>query len=60
MRASLSGCVETVNTLLQLGADHDIIDAYGRPALWYAIVSGVTELTERLAEITTTGEISHH
>ena len=60
MIASLDGCVETVNTLLQLGADHDIVDAYGRPALWYAIESGVTELTERLAEITTTGEISHH
>ena len=60
MNASLDGCVETVNTLLQLGADHDIVSAYGRPALWYAIESGVTELTERLAEITTTGEISHH
>ena len=60
MSASLSGCVETVNTLLQLGADPDIVSASGRPALWYAIESGVTELTERLAEITTTGEISHH
>ena len=60
MLASQSGCVETVNTLLQLGADPDIVDAYGTPALYYAIVSGVTELTERLAEITTTGEISHH
>ena len=60
MLASQSGCVETVNTLLQLGADHDIVDVLGRPALYYAIVSGVTELTERLAEITTTGEISHH
>ena len=60
MRASLDGCVETVNTLLQLGADHDIVDADGDPALYSAIESGVTELTERLAEITTTGEISHH
>ena len=56
MRAALGGNRETVETLLHLGADPDILDSYERPALFSAIQSGDQVITERLAEKTTKGE----
>ena len=56
MRAALSGCRESVETLLLLGADPDILNAEGRPALFDAIQAGDQVITERLAAITTKGE----
>ena len=55
MFAALSGCRESVETLLQLGADPDILTR-GRPALFDAIQAGDQVITERLAAITSKGE----
>ena len=56
MDAALSGCRESVETLLQLGADPDILDARGWPALFSALQAGDQVITERLAAVTTKGE----
>ena len=56
MLAALSGCRESVETLLQLGADPNILNARGRPALFCALQAGDQVITERLAAITTKGE----
>ena len=56
MRAALNGCRDSVETLLQLGADPDILDARGFPALFSALQAGDQVITERLAAITTKGE----
>ena len=56
MDAALSGNRESVDTLLRLGADPDILDSRGRPALYCALQAGDLVITERLAQITTKGE----
>ena len=56
MRAALAGNRESVDTLLRLGADPDILSSGGRPALFSAIQAGDQVITERLALITTKGE----
>ena len=56
MVAALSGCRESVETLLVLGADPDILDSGGCPALFSAIQAGDQVIMERLAAITTKGE----
>ena len=56
MSAALSGCRESVETLLQLGADSNILTSDGKPALFCAIQAGDQVITERLAAITTKGE----
>ena len=56
MRAALNGCRESVETLLLLGADQNILSAENRPALNMAIQAGDQVITERLAAITTKGE----
>ena len=56
MTAALSSCRESVETLLDLGADLNILNARGRPALFHALQAGDQVITERLAAITTKGE----
>ena len=56
MRAALHGNREAVDTLLRLGADPDILDSVGEPALYCALQAGDLALTEKLAQITTKGE----
>ena len=56
MFAAVRGCRESVETLLQLGADPDILDARGWPALYAALQADDQFITERLAAITTKGE----
>ena len=56
MYAALNGNRETVEALLDLGADPDILNSRGRPALFSAIQSGDQVLTEMLAGMTTKGE----
>ena len=56
MSAALTGCRESVETLLQLGADPDILASRGESALFDAIQAGDQVITERLAAITTKGE----
>ena len=56
MCAALHGCRESVETLLDLGADQDILNADGKPALHMALQAGDQVITERLAAITTKGE----
>ena len=56
MFAALNSCRESVETLLELGADPDILDRRGEPALFCALTSGDQVITERLAVITTKGE----
>ena len=56
MLAALNGCRESVETLLLLGANPDILNSGGRPALFQAIQVGDQVITERLAMITTGGE----
>ena len=56
MYAALNGCRESVETLLDLGADLNILNARGRPALFHALQAGDQVITERLAAITTKGE----
>ena len=57
MFAALNGCREAVETLLVLGADPDILNSRGCPALFDAIQAGDQVITERLAMITTKGEV---
>ena len=56
MYAAVSGCRESVETLLDLGADLNILNADGHPALLCAIAAGDQVITERLAAITAKGE----
>ena len=56
MIAALSAARETVSTLLSLGADVDALDAYGRPALYYALLSGDTGTVEMLCNQTYSGK----
>ena len=56
MYAALTGSRESVDTLLRLGADPDILDSDGYPSLFSAIQAGDQVITERLAPITTKGE----
>ena len=56
MYAALAGNREAVDTLLRLGADPDILDSDGDPALYCALQAGDLVITERLAQITTKGE----
>ena len=56
MKAAASGCRESVETLLQLGADPDILARNGAPALFGAISAGDRDITERLVAITTKGK----
>ena len=58
MDAARSGCRESVETLLDLGADPNILNADGTPALFHALQAGDQVITERLAAITTKGEAS--
>ena len=56
MLAALHGCRESVETLLQLGADPDILASGGQSTLYAALQAGDQVITERLAAITTKGE----
>ena len=56
MFAALRGCRESVETLLLLGADPDILASGGRPAFFCALQSGDKVIIDRLAVITTKGE----
>ena len=58
MGAALNGCRESVETLLLLGADPDILTRRGTPALFAAIQAGDKVITERLTTITTKGEVN--
>ena len=55
MFAALAGCRESVETLLLMGADPDILDGSGDPALASAIQAGDQGITERLVAITNKG-----
>ena len=59
MLAALHGCRESVETLLLLGADPNILASNGSPALYCALQAGDQVITERLAAITTKGEVRH-
>ena len=56
MKAALSGWVETVSCLLQLGADPNKLDSHGRTALYYALQSGDVDCDEMLIGVTNKGE----
>ena len=56
--AALNGGVETVHCLLQLGADPNLLDRYGRNALYYALQSGDVDCVEMLIGVTNKGD--HH
>ena len=56
MSAALTAARETVSTLLSLGADVDALDAYGKPALYYAIRSGDIGTVEMLCNQTHSGK----
>ena len=56
MDAALNAARETVSTLLSLGADVDALDAYGKPALYYAIRSGDIGTVEMLCNQTHSGK----
>ena len=56
MSAALDGNRETVETLLHLEADQDILVRNDCPALFLALQSGDQVITERLAQITNNGE----
>ena len=56
MNAALTAARETVSTLLSLGADVDALDAYGKPALFCAILSGDTGTVEMLCHQTHSGK----
>ena len=57
--AALEGGVETVSCLLhQLGADPNLLDSIGRPALYPALLSGDVDCVEMLIGVTNKGD--HH
>ena len=56
--ASMQGCVETVHCLLQLGADPNLLDSDGRPALFGALQAGDVDCVEMLIGVTNKGD--HH
>ena len=56
--AALNGCVETVSCLLQLGADPNLLDSDGRPALFSALQGGDVDCVEMLVGDTYKGD--HH
>ena len=56
MNAALSGCVETVSCLLQLGADPNLLNNRGRPALHHALQSGDVDCVEMLVGDTSKGD----
>ena len=56
MSAALTAARETVSTLLSLGVDVDVVDAYGKPALYGAIRSGDTGTVEMLCNQTHSGK----
>ena len=56
--AALNGCVETVYCLLQLGADPNLLNGNGRPALYCALQAGDVDCVEMLISVTNKGD--HH
>ena len=56
MMAALDACRETVASLISLGADIDAVEAGGRPALFYALLSGDTGTVEMLCDKTHSGK----
>ena len=56
MVAALNSARETARFLLAAGASNNVLTSYGRPALYFALQSGDTVISEWLAESTTAGE----
>ena len=56
MYASLASARETARFLLAAGASTNVLNSYGLPALFCALQSGDTVISEWLAESTTAGE----
>ena len=56
--AAVYGGVETVHCLLQLGADPNLLNSYGRPALYGALQAGDVDCVEMLIGVTNKGD--HH
>ena len=54
--AAKYACRETIKTLILLGADIDLVDAHGIPALDYAIRGGDTGTVEMLCDATYSGK----
>ena len=57
MVGAMSGWRETVNTLLKLGADPNLLDASGEPPLFYALQTGDEVCITLLSDVTNTGNI---
>ena len=57
-KAALDGGVETVHCLLQLGADPNLLNSNGRPALHHALQAGDVDCVEMLIGVTNKGD--HH
>ena len=57
MKAALSACRETVTTLLELGADANLLSADGDPPLYYALQSQDAVCVSQLCDVTKTGNI---
>ena len=55
MAAKIAGR-ETVASLISLGADIDAVNARGRPALYFALLSGDTGTVEMLCDKTHSGK----
>ena len=56
MVAALNSARETARFLLAAGASTNVLDSYGFTALYRALESGDTVISEWLAESTTAGE----
>ena len=57
MFAALHGCRETVTTLLELGADPNLLSAGGCPPLFAALQSQDAVCVSQLCDVTKTGNI---
>ena len=57
-KAALTGGVKTVHCLLQLGADPNLLNSNGRPALNQALQAGDVDCVEMLIGVTNKGD--HH
>ena len=55
--AALAGCVETLHCLLHLGADPNLLDSDGFPALFCALQAGDVDCVEMLIGVTNKGDI---
>ena len=55
MEAAWKSSLETIDVLLRLGADPNILNNYGQSALWYALDSNNLATVKKLLPVSNSG-----